>query len=264
MKKILTVILLALALAPVGLAQYGTPTGKKWNPYINNWDYYMGPNDIGWYKWLRLYDTNQSHYLSIKWNENDTAHRTLNLVLGGTDRTLTLSGSATFGDWFDQSVKATSSPTFAGLTVSSLTSTRIPIAGTAGLLGDDADLTFSGDTLMATKMLSAIPVVTKSGDAVLSAAECNSIVYATATATITLPDTAGLAVGTWVTVVSTTAAAVHVNPNDADLLIVDGVAYTAGQKASSSSGAGDLITLQYYTAGKWMMTGRSGTWTNGG
>ena len=39
------------------------------------------------------------------------------------------------------------SPVVTGLTVSGLTSGRVPIAGTAGLLGDDADLTFSTDTL---------------------------------------------------------------------------------------------------------------------
>jgi pectate lyase-like protein len=37
------------------------------------------------------------------------------------------------------------------LTASNLTSGRVPIAGSAGLLADDADLTFSGDTLTVTK-----------------------------------------------------------------------------------------------------------------
>jgi len=38
------------------------------------------------------------------------------------------------------------------ITSSALTSGRIPIAGVSGLLGDDSDLTFSGDTLTATKI----------------------------------------------------------------------------------------------------------------
>lgn len=44
--------------------------------------------------------------------------------------------------------------TSGAITFGSLTSTRIPIAGTAGLLGDDADLTFTGgDTLNVTKIV---------------------------------------------------------------------------------------------------------------
>jgi hypothetical protein len=38
------------------------------------------------------------------------------------------------------------------LTVSGLTSGRVPVAGTGGLLGDDADLTFATDTLFVTKL----------------------------------------------------------------------------------------------------------------
>jgi len=38
-------------------------------------------------------------------------------------------------------------------TIGSLTSGRIPIAGASGLLGDDSDLTFSGDTLTTTKVI---------------------------------------------------------------------------------------------------------------
>src|SRR3990167_6586674 len=44
------------------------------------------------------------------------------------------------------------SPTVTGLTISGLTSGRVPVAGVGGLLGDDADLTFLTDTLTATKL----------------------------------------------------------------------------------------------------------------
>lgn len=51
--------------------------------------------------------------------------------------------------------------TSGAITLGSLTSTRVPIAGTAGLLGDDADLTFTGgDTLNATKLVSSTSVST--------------------------------------------------------------------------------------------------------
>ena len=44
------------------------------------------------------------------------------------------------------------SPSVTGLTVSGLTSGRVVVAGASGVLADDADLTFSGDTLTATKL----------------------------------------------------------------------------------------------------------------
>jgi len=40
------------------------------------------------------------------------ANRTFTLSLGDADRTLTMTGNPTLADWFNQSVKTTSSPTF--------------------------------------------------------------------------------------------------------------------------------------------------------
>lgn len=51
-------------------------------------------------------------------------------------------------DYLDQAVKTTSSPTFAGLTNSALTSGRIVYAGTGGLLTDSANLTFNGTDMV--------------------------------------------------------------------------------------------------------------------
>jgi len=70
----------------------------------------MSDNAVG------IFDTNQSNVLDLKWNEDDDTNRVLNLLVGGADRSLTLSGNATLADWFDQSVKTTSAPTFAELT----------------------------------------------------------------------------------------------------------------------------------------------------
>ena len=50
-------------------------------------------------------------------------------------------------DYLNQAVKTTSSPTFANITDSGLTITRIPYASTAGLLVDSANLTFDGTSL---------------------------------------------------------------------------------------------------------------------
>lgn len=67
-----------------------------------------------------LYDTAADHYVTFKINEDQDANRTLNWVLGASDRTITLSGSPTLADWFDQAVKTTSSATFAQLNVDNI------------------------------------------------------------------------------------------------------------------------------------------------
>ena len=66
---------------------------------------------------LKILDTGGDHTLRIKPNEDLSADRILNLIVGDADRTITLSGNPTLADWFDQAVKAASSPAFAGLTV---------------------------------------------------------------------------------------------------------------------------------------------------
>jgi len=47
---------------------------------------------------LKLYDTDKSHTLSIKWNEDDSGDRVLNLLVAGGDRSLTLNENLTIGD----------------------------------------------------------------------------------------------------------------------------------------------------------------------
>lgn len=66
---------------------------------------------------LHILDTNASHDLIITPGSNLTADRILTLTTGDAARTLTMSGDATISDWFDQAVKAASSPTFAGVTL---------------------------------------------------------------------------------------------------------------------------------------------------
>lgn len=62
---------------------------------------------------VKIHDSDDSHELSIIWNESEaTANRILNLVMGGANRTITLSGNPTLADWFDQALKKASAPTF--------------------------------------------------------------------------------------------------------------------------------------------------------
>jgi hypothetical protein len=75
-------------------------------------------------------DTTPSHSLKITDLDNLTAARTLSITTGDANRTITLSGNPTLNDWFDQSVKAASSPTFVTPTVTSIEMA----AGTANTL----------------------------------------------------------------------------------------------------------------------------------
>ena len=63
--------------------------------------------------------------LQIKNTENLTADRALTVALGNASRTLILSGNPTLGDWFDQSVKTSAAPTFAGFTVGGADAAKI-------------------------------------------------------------------------------------------------------------------------------------------
>ena len=47
---------------------------------------------------LKLYDTDKSHTLSVKWNEDDSGDRVLNVLVAGGDRSLTLNENLTVGD----------------------------------------------------------------------------------------------------------------------------------------------------------------------
>ena len=75
---------------------------------------------------LHLLDSDATHDLIIKPGSNLTADKTLTITTGDSDRTITLSGNPTLADWFDQAVKAASSPTFANATIT----TAITLANT--------------------------------------------------------------------------------------------------------------------------------------
>jgi len=67
--------------------------------------------------------------------------------------TTTIGNNVSVGGTLDVTATSTLATTTATkLTISNLTSGRIPIVGTGGLLGDDSDLTFSGETLTATQI----------------------------------------------------------------------------------------------------------------
>lgn len=62
---------------------------------------------------LKLLDTDQSHTLELRWDEDVAANRILFIDLNDDDRRLTLNASAAL----NQDVQTTDSPTFAGVTL---------------------------------------------------------------------------------------------------------------------------------------------------
>lgn len=72
---------------------------------------------------ITMWDSNGSHRLIINYGSNITADRSLDLITGDADRTIILSGDPTLGDWFNQSVKTSASPTFAGGSFGAATAT---------------------------------------------------------------------------------------------------------------------------------------------
>jgi len=80
---------------------------------------------------LLIEDIDASHNLRISTGSDLTADRELSINTGDADRTITLSGNPTLNDWFDQSVKQASSPSFTGITDLSTSVTNVA-AGTVG------------------------------------------------------------------------------------------------------------------------------------
>jgi hypothetical protein len=83
--------------------------------------------------------------------------------------------------------------------------------------------------------------------------------WATGAGTWNLP---GAATGMSICVYSTTAAAIVINPDDGDTIVLNGTALSAGDSITSASGAGDFICLIAKDANTWYTLGRSGTWTD--
>lgn len=83
--------------------------------------------------------------------------------------------------------------------------------------------------------------------------------WATGAGTWALP---GAATGMNFCVYSTTAAAVVINPDDGDTIVLNGTALSAGDSITSASGAGDFICLLAKDANTWYTLGRSGAWTD--
>jgi len=102
-------------------------------------------------------------------------------------------------------------------------------------------------------MLKAVPTNSKAAAYTVgtdNANECyGGIIYVTSAAVITACD--GLTTGMNFTVITVGAIAVSVDPQDDDLIVLDGTALTDGQAITNTSTAGDIAACSYYDATGW-------------
>jgi hypothetical protein len=83
--------------------------------------------------------------------------------------------------------------------------------------------------------------------------------FATGAGTWALP---AAAAGMNFCVYSTGANAIVINPDNSDIITLNGTALSAGDSITSASGAGDFICLVAADTTNWYTLGRSGAWTD--
>ena len=141
------------------------------------------------------------------------------------------------------------------------------ISGVAGGFSSTFNVTGAADfgsTLDCEVFTGLVPMValTTTTPATLSSTQLKGhLVTMSQVGTINLP---ACFVGANATFYSTAANAVSVNPDDNDLIVLDGTPLHDGDKITSASTAGDFVTLVCDTTTGWRVIGRSGTWTDGG
>ena len=134
------------------------------------------------------------------------------------------------------------------------------------VIGGTTPAAIAGTTGIFSGILSGgLDIIDTASDLALTALQCcGSVIFVSAAATITLAAVSGINEGCNVTIYSTGANAIHVDPADADRIVLDGTALGDGNKLTSASAAGDYITVIKDGAVGWKTIGRSGVWTDGG
>ena len=94
--------------------------------------------------------------------------------------------------------------------------------------------------------------------------ELDAMIWVTAAGKVSLPAVAANIYGASACIYSTTAAAVVVDVNALDRIVLNGVALDDGDSILSASGAGDFICLIADSVAGWTTMGRSGVWTDNG
>lgn len=166
-----------------------------------------------------------SFLLTFSWTESDTTNRTLTWLVNGANRTISLTGNPTLADWFDQSVKTTASPTFAGI------------------------LSLATVSNHATSPVTVSSVEVK-GNVVTNLGAGGSITYTLPAATV------GMVVAFYVEA----AQPMVLTPATGDQFMV--LTTSANKTLTGDSVVGSYIGFICLQAGKWYPAGYDGTWTS--
>lgn len=198
-------------------ATYPTPADAGDQGFGNglNMKTVLTEGEVGGASGVALLDTNASNTLTLKWNENDTVDRVLNFLVGGADRSITLSGNPTLADWFDQSVKTAASTSFAAcslgtgeLTCGSINrasgTLTIEIGGTAEISVTSSAVTLGGNLALAANSITGTSVdinnaelqqLSNIGAAAISSTEWGYVASMQDVATTASPTFVGVGVG---------------------------------------------------------------------
>jgi len=163
--------------------------------------------------------------------------------LAGSDGDITFTG---LGDGDDQTLTINLDDTVGSVVVTS----------------SEAAISFSALNLVTTGTLSgAMPIATDADAHTITAAEAYGyLLVSTGAGAWDMP---AAVPGMSFCLLCTTAAAVTLNPDNADVLVYDGVADTAGHQIAGGAVAGDFICFIAIDATYWHSMGRRGTWTPG-
>ena len=107
------------------------------------------------------------------------------------------------------------------------------------------------------EILQGVATISVSDTTSLTAAQCyGTVIYVTGTTELDLP---AIADGMNFSVITIGAVAVSIDPDDADLIVLDGTAKANGAYILNTSTAGDIAVMTYYSADGWHAT--TNTWT---
>ncbi len=153
---------------------------------------------------------------------------------------------------------------FTSVTDSGLTATRVPFAGTGGLLSDDLDMTFATDTLTVTKVLSYETIITDSATGNTTSAQLMGQIHRI-TGAFTLSLATAVA-GYNACFVATTAAVFSLDlTTGTDAFQLPGsAAMTAGNKLTSDGQIGAYICVNVEAAGVYRAIPVFGVFSDGG
>lgn len=178
-------------------------------------------------KALWLLDSDDSNVLILSAASNLSADRTLSLVTGDSNRTITLSGNPTLADWFDQSVKTTADAVFISATVSNTGGLRIVDTDASNNL-----IITTSSNLSADRTLTFVP-----GDSNRTLTiNASGTIYVTGGTDVTLADG-----GTGASLSDPNYDAVFVwdnTTNQTRLASLSGLSYNSGTNTLTASGGG--------------------------